>query len=242
MEAVEYDALYHSETAHFFLVALREAVLGQCRSELRRTGARVLDAGCGTGALLADYNRICESFGVDFSEHALGYCRRRGNRRLARASITALPFAAGSFDVLSSLDVIYHRGVVDDRLALREFHRVLKRNGRLILQVPAFDCLRNRHDESVHTQRRYSRAELRDKIQAAGFCIERLSYRNLFLFPLIYARKLSERRAGAQSDVAMPPRWINRALLAVSRLEQRLINRVNLPFGSSLWCVARKVS
>jgi SAM-dependent methyltransferase len=242
MDASEYDALYHAESAHFFLVALREAVLGQCGAELRRDGARVLDAGCGTGGLLADFARICESYGVDCSEHALGYCRRRGHHGLTRASITALPFAADSFDVLSSLDVIYHRSVADDGLALREFHRVLKQGGSLIIHVPAFECLRNRHDDSVHTQRRYTRAELRHKLVSAGFHIECLSYRNLFLLPLIYARKILARRTNSQSDVFVPPRWINRVFLAMSRLEQRLIIHIGLPFGSSLWCVARKVS
>jgi SAM-dependent methyltransferase len=241
METSEYDALYRAESAHFFLVALREAVLAQCGTELRRNGARVLDAGCGTGGLVADFAQVCNSYGADSSEYALGYCRRRGLLGLTRASITALPFAAESFNVLSSLDVIYHRGVADDGLALREFHRVLKQDGSLIIHVPAFEFLRNRHDESVHTQHRYTRAELRHKLVSAGFHIECLSYRNLFLFPLICARKILGRRADSQSDVFMPPRWINPVFLAMSRLEQRLIVRIGLPFGSSLWCVARKV-
>ena len=56
--------------------------------------------------------------------------------RLRFADVTALPFADATFDAAMSLDVLEH--VPDFRAALREFARVLRPGGRLVLTVPFY--------------------------------------------------------------------------------------------------------
>src|SRR5690606_34471422 len=133
---------------------------------------KILDAGCGTGAAmttyLADYGEVT---GVDLYPQALEFCRRRNASHLARASILNLPFASASFELVSSFDVLYERAVADDVTALREFARVLTTSGRILLRLPAYDRLRGRHDERVHTKRRYTAKQVRHLFEQAGLIL-----------------------------------------------------------------------
>ena len=128
-----------------------------------RLNFKLLDAGCGSGGMLA---RLREKFprakfvGFDVSEHALALTMaRKLDVQFVQGSVNQLPFADGEFDVVLSLDVIYHQAV-DDREALREMRRVLRDDGFLIVNVPAFEFLRGGHDIAVNTARRYTRPQL----------------------------------------------------------------------------------
>jgi SAM-dependent methyltransferase len=99
-------------------------------------GARVLDAGCGNGRVLADLASFgVRGFGVDLSELAIAELRGRGFDG-ARADLDggALPVETGSFDIALCLDVFEHLFAPDRLLA--EIHRALAPGGRLIVAVP----------------------------------------------------------------------------------------------------------
>ncbi len=248
MDEQEYRAIYTLEEKHWWYIGLQDLVFDSVSRYFKGVaGLKVLDGGCGTGAvlkrLLAGGN---EAVGIDFSPLALGFCRERNIERLVRASVSGLPFLSGSFDLVVSLDVIYHAAVKDDVEALREFRRVLKKDGVLILNLPAYEFLRSHHDEANHTQRRYTKGPLADKLRTAGFEIEKITYRNTLLFPLIAGIRLLKKtffkpqtvRAG--SDLAPLPEPINRALARLLLLENAALRLTNLPFGTSLYCVARR--
>src|SRR5882724_3685769 len=119
--------------------------------------ARILDAGCGTGGnaeLFARYGRV---WGLDVSPLATRWSRARLPGRIVEGSVEALPFAAESFDLVASLEVLYHARVEDEVRALREARRVLSPGGTVLLRLPAFPGLLRRHDRRVHTRRRYRR-------------------------------------------------------------------------------------
>ena len=63
------------------------------------------------------------------------------------ADAMCLPFEAGTFDAIVSMDVLEH--ISDDALALREFYRVLKPGGRVVLMVPAYPHLWSEHDVAL---------------------------------------------------------------------------------------------
>ena len=111
------------------------------RSWHGRPAGRVLDAGCGTGRNVRFLARYGEVTGLDFSPVALDCCRQRGLTRLVRGSANALPFAAGSFDLVTSFDVLTSGGVQDAE-ALPESARVLRPGGHLLVRVAAYDALR----------------------------------------------------------------------------------------------------
>lgn len=252
MEEREYETLYHEEERFWWYRGLHELVLQQVDVQARSHRLRldrILDAGCGTGGMAKQLAARGPTVGLDWSPHALRWARRRVDR-LARGSVAQLPFTAQSFDLAVSLDVLYHAGVPDDDDALRELHRCLRPGGLLVLNLPAFESLRSSHDEAIHTARRYRRAPLRRKLEAAGFRIERLTYWNSVLFPALALvrwtrRQTRSRRAGAEegvgrSDVEPVPGVLDRMLSATLSVERAWLRLADLPYGLSLLAVARR--
>lgn len=161
------------------------------------------------------------------------------------ASISNIPFKDNSFDLIISLDVLYHLGVESDRKALKELTRVLSKGGALLLNLPAYDSLRGRHDKAVHTRHRYTLRELKEKVKAAGLAVERITYRNTVLFPLAFLKRVFEGRPAntvnkGESDLVTLPNFINKLFTKVLFFENRLLRVINLPFGLSIFCVACK--
>ena len=249
MKREEFEQMYIAEDRLWWYRTLRDHVVTALDLETRRGAAplAILDAGCGTGGMSARLRPYGTVVGIDLAPFAIAVCReRRGLADTAVASITALPFPEASFDLAVSLDVISDAGTGNDAHALAELARILRPGGRLCLNLPAFRWLAGEHDVAVETKRRYTRAELLVLLARAGFVPERLTYWNSALLPVVAAaRGLSRLRgrdaATAHSDVTVPAAPINGTLRAITQLEGRLLRRVDLPIGSSLLCVARRV-
>jgi SAM-dependent methyltransferase len=243
----EYRALFEVEDHHWWFVALRrEIACALERHPPSRAGRRWLDAGSGTGGLLANLRAGAPALrvGLDASLQGLFLARSRGLAGLAAGSVGALPFAGKPFGVVTSIDVLCHRGV-EEEAALREAHRCLEPGGLLILQVPAFSWLHGEHDRAVWTNRRFRRAEVERLLEEAGFAVRESFYRMSLLFPAAALRRLWKRRTGpegeARSDVRPASAGANTLLGAVSRLESALAAvGLRLPFGLSVFCVAEK--
>jgi SAM-dependent methyltransferase len=181
--------------------------------------------------------------GIDFAPEALSLAKQRGLPRLAQASVGAIPFRDGSFDVVTSFDVLYHLNVNDDRAAISEIHRVLRPGGIALIRLPAFDWIRGAHDEVVHTRHRYTRDELSAKLEDAGFRLEHVTYANFLLFPLAPVKRYLEHRQGSHeaTDLWRPPGPINRLLADLLSLEAFPARGIGLPWGLSVFAVGRRV-
>src|SRR5215203_1518096 len=211
----------------------------------------ILDAGCGTGGMLTWLSRYAGGgrvAGVDLSADALAFCRGRGLREVAGASVTALPFADSSFDLVTSFDVLVQlHGEGSDELAMREMFRVLRPGGVAFVRAAAYEWMRSGHDEALDTQRRYTLPQLAERMTRAGFRVRRATYANSLLLPAAAVRRLVLKRLGladAGSDVKPPgSEWLNRALASALKAEASLLERpgMNLPAGLSAVCVAEKV-
>lgn len=242
MDASEYELMYKVEDSHWWyqgMAAIMRAVLESRYA--RGEGLSILDAGCGTGGAmswLSDYGRVV---GLDFSPHALRYCRMRGHNRLVQASVMGIPFASRTFDLVVSLDVLYFMHVQDEQ-ALREFLRVLVPGGRALLRLPAYNWLRGAHDRKVSTAHRYTRKEVREKFRRSGMNPELLTYVNTLLFPAVVLKRLLDRLLSAppSSDLAVDMKSLAGFLRGCLLLESRLLRRGTLPFGLSIVGLARK--
>ncbi|HEY8216622.1 MAG TPA: class I SAM-dependent methyltransferase [Acidimicrobiia bacterium] len=240
MEPDEYARIAAAEDDHWWYrntrVLMADALgpwLGQ-----RQT---ILDAGCGpggNGAWLAEHGDV---IGVDLAPEALDFVRDR-HRALApvRASIGALPFPEGSFDVVVGVTVVY--SITDDAGAVRELARVLRPGGALMLFEPAFASLRRAHDVTVHTVRRYRRADLAELVAAAGLQVERSAYAYSFLalpaLGLAIADRILPRRAETSSDVDR--RRLDGLFAPLATLERRWLVRHRVPFGTSTLVVGSR--
>ena len=242
MQEREYDTLRQLEDYHWWYAGKRDLV---CSNIAPPSGPalQILDAGCGTGGMLAVLKNHGIAYGIDVAERALLKCRERNLPRLIQASVINIPFANESFDFVLSSDVLYHRCVHDDVSALREFFRVLKPSGKLIMHLPAFSFLFSSHDRAIHTRKRYGRKEIDHLLRTVGFTPEKLTYRIFFLFPLILFWRMLKKGSSAlepRSDLRKTPDTINDLLLQIIKFENRILMHFNLPIGSSIFCIARK--
>jgi SAM-dependent methyltransferase len=239
-----YQILYDTEATHWWLAARRNIVLDSIRQRYsKRTDLQILDAGCGTGLMLQELAPFGTVEGVDISDEALQFCRKRGLDNVRLADVTRLPFPDEQFDVVTALDVLEH--LDDDTAALREFRRVLKPGGRVFVFAPAHKWLWSLQDEVSHHKRRYVRRTLRDAVMDAGLEIERQTYVSTFLLPVIYlGRQWLKVRMKFQefnTENNLHPAWSNTILRKVFESEIPILRFMNMPFGASLLCVARRV-
>jgi len=245
MNLEEYEVMYRVEDRHWWYLGMeritRSLVERALPPDWQTRSLKILDAGCGTGAVMKYLARYGEVTGFDFSAEALKFSRKRGHARLAQASVTNLPYDANVFDLLVSFDVLCEIGV-DDEQALREFARVLKPGGVVLLRLPAYAWMRGRHDVAVHLAHRYTRGELTRKLRASGLLPLRASYANTFLFPVAAAKRWSERWLPPQtgSDLTLNPGPTNGLLRAILSAEAPLIASRGLPFGLTVTTLARK--
>lgn len=242
----EYDRVADCEENHWWFRGLYELVEAYLRpASANEQRLRILDAGCGTGGMLGILRQYGEARGIDASEKAIAHCTRRGLAAKVEDLNEWVPPEA-AYDVVTSLDVLYHEGIWDDREILKKFHRALKPGGLLILNLAAFHFLKRSHDRRVQTRRRYKRGPLVGFLKEIGFNPEVATYRLLPLFFAIAAQKFWETVFGSHDDrssLEMPPAFLNAFLLAIHRSENRLIRTgVRIPFGSSVFIVARKRS
>lgn len=241
----QHDVMRSVEDRYWWYQALRQYVAASIQPASPHFS--LLDAGCGTGGML---DLVRQNFpdanltGIDASSHAIELAAARNlHATLVSANVHNLPFPENNFDFILSLDVLSHAGV-DDSLATHEMHRVLRPGGRLLLNLAAFDFLKGAHDRAVDVDRRSTRPQVRALLTGANFQIERLTYWNAtFTPPIAFMRWLSRRRAPSadpRSDFRSLPPLLNVLLKGVAALELRASRHVSLPFGTSLFAIARK--
>jgi SAM-dependent methyltransferase len=218
------------------------------RAELDRlplpAGARVLDAGCGSGRTLMELVHYGgEVSGIELNTDAAQLARARGLGEVQIGRLEELPWEDATFDLITCLDVIEH--VPDDVTALVELRRVARPGGWLLVTVPAYQALWSRHDEANHHYRRYSRSMLRGAARSAGWEIQRVSSFNSLLLAPAAAVRLAQRRTrapnGDANDLDVGPPWLNDVLERPLALEASWLARGRtLPVGLSLLAVLRR--
>jgi SAM-dependent methyltransferase len=241
------EATYLAERRHFWFRGFRAFVRPLITQALEGIDSpRILDCGCGTGRNLALLGEHGQAFGFDISATGLAFCASYGQRPAARASVTHIPFVSEAFDLVTAFDVLYVLPEPEEARAVAEMHRVLRPGGRCIVNVAALTILQGNHSIFGAEVRRSTRRRLRRLLTGAGFAIERITYTNFSVFPLMLAVRTMQRVTGlatpeeAGTDIALPPAPLNALLSALLAGEAQALRWMNMPIGSSLLCVARK--
>lgn len=245
MEIEEYGRMFELEEKHWWYKGLHDLIFSSIEELYPyQKNLNILDSGCGTGFILKWLNKFDLPFGIDISETALEYCKKRDLRCITRASVLELPFSDESFDLIISADVFYHKAVKDDIRAINETYRVLKNKGYLIVNVPANNYLWRSHDNMVHTQHRYAKDELCTKLTANRFKVMKISYRSMILLPIVLLLKLVNNKREkdmCRSDLKYVLGPFNSFLFYLLKIENLLLKQVDIPFGTSIFCISRKI-
>jgi SAM-dependent methyltransferase len=249
-----YEDLYVKEQDYWWHVGKRAIVYSLLRRYLPRNKTRqerrALDLGCGAGLNLDHLSEYAQPVGTDFSEEALKFCLARGHKLLAKADAALLPFPDREFDIITALDVIEH--LDSDLVALRELKRTMRKDGLLIISVPAYPALWSYWDDILGHRRRYTVSTMREVVEKSGLRVRKISYSNaIILAPTVAVRTLKSLRHKAaessgqggdpETDFMPVPGIVNSLLIKYYRWEARTLNKRRLPFGLSVVCVAQRV-
>jgi len=201
---------------------------------------RILDIGCGTGEDLEIINKFGRVTVLDISNEALKLIPNHLVERKILGDVQKLPDdLKNKFDIIIMFNVLEH--VKDDNLAIDQCYKVLKKDGTLILEVPAISRMYSTHDKALGHHRRYNKKILFQKLNEK-FRIKDIFYWNSILFlPIFSIRLLKKNSNKNDTDIDYLPRIINNLFYYIIKFENYLIkNDIYLPIGVSLVVVAKK--
>src|SRR3954470_8666618 len=166
----EFQAMLALDERHWWYHG-RRRVLGAVLDGVRLpAGARVLDAGCGSGRTLDELARLGEAHGMELNPAGVAAARARGHHVL-EGSVETIPYEDASFDLVTCLDVIEH--TVDDVRSLAELRRVTRPGGRRVVPSPPPPRVWPRHVVVSGHRRRYTPSALTRAAGAAGWRVAR---------------------------------------------------------------------
>ena len=243
-DAAYFPVLAGLEDANFWFRARNELILWALARYCE--GFRTyLEIGCGTGYVLSGVARRFPDAALGASEiftAGLGFAAERvPSATFMQMDARRIPFSV-EFDVVGAFDVIEH--IKEDEVVLAQVCKALKPGGYLLLTVPQHDWLWSASDIYARHERRYSAAELHEKIRAAGFRLQRSSSFVSLLLPLMLISRLnskSRHKPFDPTDEFKIPNWMNAALYQIMTLERSLVKLgANFPVGGSRLIVAQK--
>ncbi|HYK83077.1 MAG TPA: class I SAM-dependent methyltransferase [Gemmatimonadales bacterium] len=234
--AHQYQALYER---HWWWRAREQLILATLRRHRPVRGwGRILDVGCGAGLLFERLAELGDVEGVE-ADPLLAAAAGKHRDRIHVGPFDASFQPQTRYSLVLMLDVIEH--LPDPVAAVAQAVRLLEADGIVVATVPAFRVLWTAHDVLNRHFTRFTKRSFRAVAHAAGLDVLRARYCFHWLFPAKLAVRLAEaciRPVPAPPRV--PPPALNALLYGVSRLEQRLLTPLPMPFGSSLLVVGRR--
>ncbi len=201
----------------------------------------ILDLGSGPGTnrdLLGPLDRPL--FALDSSVEALRACQDARYAAGTLADAVAVPFRDRTFALVLAADILEH--VADDPTTAAEIFRVLKPGGLALVVVPAFDSLWGWQDQVSGHYRRYSPAAIRKLLRNSGFDVVRTTCLNTLLaLPILAVRRLLRlTNFAARSENQILPNLLNPIMYAIFAAEAPIVSRWDMPYGTSVVCLARR--
>jgi SAM-dependent methyltransferase len=246
-ERTHFERLSCLEAKHFWFESRNLLILWALQHYFPK-GDNFLEIGCGTGFVLSAVERNFPSYalyGSEISTTGLPFAKRRlKEAHLFQMDARQIPFKE-EFNIIGAFDVLEH--IAEDEFVLSQIHKALVDGGGLILTVPQHPFLWSYWDEISHHKRRYTRSELRKKMEVAGFKVLWMTSFMALLLPALMALRLKWRerdipikKSEELKDLDLPP-WLNSCFRKVCEIEGRIVKRgFSLPAGGSLLCVALK--
>lgn len=243
MQINEYKNIFKYESSHFYYLGSHSIVLSLIKKYIPNTNKlKILDAGCGTGLLTKKLSKLGQTIGIDINPEAIRLAKKRGVK-VKGGSISKMNFKSNSFDIVVSVDVLYHQWVDNDRKTVKELLRVLKPGGVILIKLPAYEFLRGSHDLAVYTKKRYTKKDTIKLFSRSGASIVKITYIASFLLPVVAIRLFAEKvRGNNEPHSSVGKIWppLNKILTSLFYLESLVLKFTDLPFGISILALATK--
>jgi SAM-dependent methyltransferase len=202
---------------------------------------KILNIGCGTGGTLTTLEKFGVVENVDVSDQAITFMKKAGYE-VKKVTGIDLPYKDASFDLVAAFDVLEH--IDDDVAALKEWGRVLRPGGSVVLTVPAHQWLWGEHDVSLHHFRRHTRSGVKSKAAEVGLVPVKVSYAIAFSLPLVvgfrWLNKLLGRKTDGETSYVNVPNWVNTLFTKFLALEAHVHKYIKVPFGTSVVAILER--
>ena len=232
--------MFQLENSHFWFIGKRLFIEEYLRS-IKHSITKILDIGSGTGGTKKWLSKYGCTIGLEKSMYGIAFGKKRG-LTIIPGSADVLPFKKNSFDLVTLLDVLYHKNIFRIEDVLKEAYRVLKPDGYLLITDSAWPFLYGKHDIQMHGKRRFTQSALKKPLHKLHFKVLRSSYLYFFLFPIfVIQRKIIDHiDRKEQSNVNNVNIFINAALIFIVKFEAYLLRIISFPIGSSVVVLAQK--
>ena len=242
MENKIFQKMLKLESSHWWFVARRKIIQRAINNLDLPRNIRILDAGCGNGDNLSLLSTFGDLVAFEKNEYALKTAKSKKIGEIYKAELPdKLPNTIKTnFDLIVLLDVLEH--IDDDSKSLTTVRKLMNNKGIILITVPAFQWLWSEHDVIHHHKRRYSKSELREKLDSSGFRIKYISYFNTLLFPFALVERIGQKIFSPSNPeiLELSNNKINFLLEKIFSLEAIFMNKISLPFGLSLVAIAEK--
>jgi len=238
MQQAEYQKMFRLENKHFYFVAKRffiKTVLNPYKSQIKT----ILDIGCGTGGQTQLLQAFGLVIGLEPNLLARKLARSRGLKVIS-GKAESLPKFSNKYDLVTFLDVLYHRNIRKPEQAIFQANKILKKGGLLLITDSAFSWLTSDHDRVMHGSRRFTVSQLQKILRKQHFMVLKSSYLYFTVFPILVFKRLVF--SNRLSDVNSVFWLINYLLLALLWVESKFLKWINYPWGSSVIILAQKIA
>lgn len=243
MENEIFDDMYKVETQHWWFVARRKIIESIIKKLNLKKNAQIFDAGCGTGDNLKMLSKYGNVVAMERDSNAFEKAQSRNVGEIYKGELPKIIHdnIKKDKDLIVLLDVLEH--IDDDAGSLTSLKDYINSDGKFLITVPAYQFLWTARDEQHHHKRRYTVSQLKKTLELNGWKINYISYFNSFLFPLALIERIKQKifPVVEESDLKMPPKWINYIFEKIFSFESRLITKVAFPFGLSIIAIAEKI-
>ncbi len=244
-----YKFLFNIESKHFWFWGRNKIIQRLIKNKIKnKNNLTFFEVGCGTGYVLSLLERIgFQVTGLDMHLEGLKIAQRRVNGTLWCGDINSIK-SHKQFDAVGLFDVLEH--VDKEDIMLKQIKKFLNRDGLLFITVPAHMSLWSVVDEVSGHKTRYTKKDLTSLLVKNGYQIQSASYYGSFLyFPLYFLRKLRSNKTLNKKDIqsillsgglTLPPLLLNLLFKGLFLIEEKILQFVTLPVGTSLIIVAKK--
>ena len=237
MESDVYKRHIENEKKHWWFVARREIIFSQLCNIKKKKIFNILDFGAGSGTNIEILTRLGN---VDVYESNIKMRIFLKNKYKKNKKVKIINKIKKRYDLVLAADVVEH--IKNDKQAIQNFYNFLKKNGHILITVPAFNFLFSNKDITLKHFRRYKKSNIRELLNK-NFKIKKLSYFNFFLFlPIalsILILKVKKTKFIKFAETT-PINWVNITFKNIFLLEKYLLRFLNFPFGISIIALAKK--
>jgi hypothetical protein len=235
MQERGFEGIHQAENSWFY--RSRSFAIQRILAKFKAHNEKICEVGAGYGAMCPTLKPFGSVMAFEPEAEARKHCADKCDSVFAGSSMSDLiQENKGRFSLVTILDVIEH--VETDIQFAQELKELLSTDGHMLVTVPAYQWLWSELDDVAMHYRRYTRPQIVNILEKAGFEIEYASYWNAMLLIPAAIVRVGTGKAG-YSAFSMP-KWIDSLFFWWVKFETLLMPYVSLPFGTSVFVYARK--